>query len=308
MKIVVTGGAGFIGSHIADAYIAEGHKVFVVDDLSSGDRRNLNRRADFQMMDLLDPALLSLLSKISPDVVSHHAAQMDVRRSVDDPLFDARVNVLGLIHLLEGCKRAGVKKLIYASSGGAIYGEQELFPAPEDHPKRPESPYGISKLTGEYYLHYYQSAFGIPSVSLRYANVYGPRQRADGEAGVVAIFIRQLLAGGAPKINGDGKQTRDYVYIGDVVSANLLALESSYTGAVNIGTGRETDVLDLFRLLCERIGSKTMAVHAPAKIGEQKRSCLDIARARERFDWSPRTPLSEGLDQTIAYYRRLNVA
>ncbi len=307
MKIVVTGGAGFIGSHIADAYVAEGHQVFVVDDLSSGDRRNLNPQADFHMMDLLDPALPSLLSKISPDVVNHHAAQMDVRRSVEDPLFDARINVLGLIHLLEGCKRVGVKKVIYASSGGAIYGEQELFPTPEDHPKRPESPYGVSKLTGEYYLNYYQSAFGISPVSLRYGNVYGPRQRADGEAGVIAIFIRHLLDDAAPKINGDGKQTRDYVYVGDVVAANLRALESSYTGAVNVGTGCETDVLELFRLLCERIGSKAVAVHAPAKIGEQRRSCLDISRAQERLGWSPRTPLSEGMDSTIAYYRQSNV-
>lgn len=307
MKIVVTGGAGFIGSHITDAYVAEGHQVFIVDDLSSGERRNLNPQADFHMMDLLDPALPSLLSKISPDVVNHHAAQMDVRRSVEDPLFDARINVLGLIHLLEGCKRVGVKKVIYASSGGAIYGEQDLFPTPEEHPKRPESPYGVSKLTGEYYLNYYQSAFGISPVSLRYGNVYGPRQRADGEAGVIAIFIRHLLDDAAPKINGDGKQTRDYVYVGDVVAANLRALESSYTGAVNIGTGCETDVLELFQLLCERIGSKAVAVHAPAKIGEQRRSCLDISRAQERLGWSPRTPLSEGMDQTVAYYRRLNV-
>jgi len=304
----VTGGAGFIGSHITDAYVAEGHQVFIVDDLSSGDRRNLNPQADFHMMDLLDPALPSLLSKISPDVVNHHAAQMDVRRSVEDPLFDARINVLGLIHLLEGCKRVGVKKVIYASSGGAIYGEQELFPTPEEHPKRPESPYGVSKLTGEYYLNYYQSAFGISPVSLRYGNVYGPRQRADGEAGVIAIFIRHLLDDAAPKINGDGKQTRDYVHVGDVVAANLRALESSYTGPLNIGTGHETDVLELFRLLRERTGSKAAAVHAPAKIGEQRRSCLDISRAQERLGWSPRTPLSEGLDQTIAYYRRLNVA
>ena len=304
----MTGGAGFIGSHITDAYVAEGHQVFIVDDLSSGDRRNLNPQADFHMMDLLDSALPSLLSKISPDVVNHHAAQMDVRRSVEDPLFDARINVLGLIHLLEGCKRVGVKKVIYASSGGAIYGEQELFPTPEEHPKRPESPYGVSKLTGEYYLNYYQSAFGISPVSLRYGNVYGPRQRADGEAGVIAIFIRHLLDDAAPKINGDGKQTRDYVHVGDVVAANLRALESSYTGPLNIGTGHETDVLELFRLLRERTGSKAAAVHAPAKIGEQRRSCLDISRAQERLGWSPRTPLSEGLDQTIAYYRRLNVA
>ncbi|MBI2350614.1 MAG: NAD-dependent epimerase/dehydratase family protein, partial [Deltaproteobacteria bacterium] len=281
MKIVVTGGAGFIGSHIVDAYIAAGHQVFIIDDLSSGDRGNLNPKADFHLMDILDPALPGLLVEISPDVLNHHAAQMDVRRSVDDPQFDARINILGLIHLLEGCKRSGVKKVLYASSGGAIYGEQEPLPTREDHPKSPQSPYGISKLTGEYYLSYYQTAFNIPSVALRYGNVYGPRQRADGEAGVIAIFIHHLLAGKSPKINGDGKQTRDYVYVGDVVVANILALESATTGPLNIGTGHETDVVTLFELLGKGMGSKAAAVYGPAKLGEQRRSSLDISRARE---------------------------
>ena len=307
MKIIVTGGAGFIGSHIVDAYIAQGHQVFIIDDLSSGDRRNLNPKAVFHLMDILDPALPSLLAEISPDIVNHHAAQMDVRRSVDDPLLDARINILGLIHLLEGCKRSNVKQVIYASSGGTIYGEQEVFPTAEDHPKRPQSPYGVSKLTGEYYLNYYQAAFATPSVALRYANVYGPRQRADGEAGVIAIFIHHLLGGRSPKINGDGKQTRDYVYVGDVVAANLLALESSFTGALNIGTGHETDVLSLFQLLRKKMGSKQTAVYGPAKLGEQRRSSLDISRAREELGWNPRTTLSEGLEKTIEYYRRSKV-
>lgn len=307
MKIVITGGAGFIGSHIVDAYIAEGHQVYVIDDLSSGDRRNLNPKAVFHSMDILDPGLHPLLDDISPDVVNHHAAQMDVRRSVDDPLLDARINILGLIRLLEGCKRLKVKRVIYASSGGAVYGEQETFPALEDHPKRPESPYGISKLTGEYYLNYYQRAFAIPSVWLRYANVYGPRQRADGEAGVIAIFIHHLLDGRSPKINGDGKQTRDYVYIGDVVAANLLALESPYTGALNIGTGNETDVLSLFELLRKKMGLQVAALHGAAKTGEQRRSSLDSSRAREKLGWSPRTTLGQGLGKTIEYYRRSNI-
>ena len=307
MRIVVTGGAGFIGSHVVDAYVASGHRVFIIDDLSTGDRRNLNPKAVFHSMDILDPALPKLFAEISPDVVNHHAAQMDVRRSVNDPMFDARVNILGLIHLLEACRQPGVKRFIYASSGGAVYGEQEVFPAPEDHPKRPRSPYGVSKLAGEHYLNYYQTVFAVPSVSLRYANVYGPRQRADGEAGVVAIFIQHLLDGSPPRINGDGEQTRDYVYIGDVVAANLLALESSYTGALNIGTGCETDVLSLFRLLCERTGSGVAAVHAPAKMGEQRRSSLDASRAREKLRWSPQTPLNLGLEKTIEYYRRSNI-
>ena len=303
MKIVVTGGAGFIGSHLADSYIAAGHEVFVIDDLSSGDKRNLNPKAKFHHSDLLDPKIPGLIAEIRPDVLSHHAAQMEVRRSVSDPLFDARVNILGFLHLLEACKPIGLKQVIFASSGGAIYGEQESFPASEDHPKRPASPYGVSKLTGEYYLAYYQTTFGIPYVALRYANVYGPRQNFKGEAGVIAIFIDQLLAGKKPMINGDGKQTRDFVYVGDVAAANLRALESSYVGCLNIGTGVETDLVTLYGKICQKVGSKVSALHGPAKSGEQRRSSLECSRARRVLSWSPRTSLDEGLAQTVAYYR-----
>ncbi len=306
MKILVTGGAGFIGSHIVDAYIQQGHEVSVIDDLSSGSRRNLNSQAAFHPMDILDSGLSGLLGRISPDVVSHHAAQMDVRRSVKDPMFDARVNILGLIHLLEGCKGLKVKKILFASSGGAVYGEQIDFPAPEDHSTRPLSAYGVSKLCAEYYLAYYYRTFGIPYVALRYANVYGPRQSASGEAGVVAIFIRHLLEERSPTINGDGRQTRDYIYVDDVVAANLLALESSFCGALNIGTGREADVCTLFRLLCDNMRSQTTAVHGPPKMGEQRRSCLNNARAWEILRWRPRFPLSEGLNKTLDYYRQSN--
>jgi UDP-glucose 4-epimerase len=307
MKIVVTGGAGFIGSHIVDAYVAAGHQVCVIDDLSTGDGKNLNDQATFFSLDILDPGLNDLLAKISPDVLSHHAAQMDLRRSVADPLFDARINILGFINILESCRNVGVKKVIYASSGGTVYGEQESFPAPEDHPTRPLSPYGISKLTGERYLSYYHFSFGLPYMALRYANVYGPRQSGKGEAGVIAIFIDRLLSGKSPTINGDGKQTRDYIYIGDVVRANLLALESSHTGALNIGTGVETDVLALVRLLRAKIESGIAAIHGPAKTAEQRRSSLDIARAREVLEWAPQVSLSAGLDRTVDYYRRLSV-
>ncbi len=303
MKIVVTGGAGFIASHIVDAYIQQGHQVFVIDDLSTGSKANLNPEAVFYPMDIAAPDAAKIIAEISPDVLNHHAAQMDLRRSVDDPLLDARINIIGLLNLLEACKNVPVKKIIFASSGGAVYGEQENFPAGEDHPTRPVSPYGVSKLTGELYLAYYREAFGIPYVALRYSNVYGPRQSTTGEAGVIAIFISRLLAGKSPLINGDGKQTRDYVYVGDVVAANLAALETSYVGPVNIGTGVESDVVTLCGVLREGVGSKIEAVHGPAKIGEQRRSCLDTARAGQVLGWKARMSLKEGLAKTIGHYR-----
>ena len=221
MKIVVTGGAGFIASHIADAYVDRGHNVSIIDDLSTGQKRNLNSQAKIYAVDIADPKAVKLIATIKPDVLNHHAAQMDVRRSVADPTFDARINIIGFINLLEACKDAGVKKIIFSSSGGAVYGDREPIPATEEHETLPLSPYGVSKLTGELYLGYYHMAFGLPFVALRYANVYGPRQSTLGEAGVVAIFIAQLLAGKSPVINGDGKQTRDYVFVGDVVRANV---------------------------------------------------------------------------------------
>ena len=304
MRIIVTGGVGFIASHIVDAYVSKGHEVFVIDDLSTGKKENLNPRATFHNMSLLDPGLPDLVFELSPDIVNHHAAQMDVRRSVDDPIFDANTNILGFISLLEGCKKARVKKVIFASSGGAIYGEQEVFPASEGHPKTPASPYGVSKLAGEHYLAYYQMTFDLPYLALRYSNVYGPRQNPEGEAGVVAIFIRRLLEGKPPTINGDGKQTRDYVFVEDVVAANVAALDSSYIGALNIGTGKETDVITICRLLREAMRSAVEPVHGPAKAGEQRRSCIDAARAKEVLGWTARTPLQEGLKKTAGSYHR----
>jgi len=303
VKVLVTGGAGFIASHIVDAYIDRGHEVSILDDLSTGQKPNVNPKATFLEVDIADAKAVKLIEQIKPDVLNHHAAQMDVRHSVADPQFDARVNILGFINLLEACKNAGTKKIIFASSGGAVYGEQETFPAAEDHPTRPSSPYGVSKRTGELYLSYYQQAFGLPYIALRYANVYGPRQSNKGEAGVVAIFISLLLAGKVPVINGDGKQTRDYVYVGDVVNANVAALESPHVGEINIGTGVETDVVTLYQLLRQGAGSKLEARHGPAKIGEQRRSCLAAQRAAGIFGWRPQVSLREGLERTIAYYR-----
>jgi UDP-glucose 4-epimerase len=304
MKILVTGGAGFIGSHIVDAYVGAGHEVFVIDDLSSGKTENLNPRATLRRMDLLDPKAPGIVADIRPDVLNHHAAQMDVRRSVADPVFDARINVLGFLNLLEAGREAGLKKVIFASSGGAIYGEQENFPAAEEHPMRPASPYGVSKLTGENYLAYYHRAFGIPYVALRYANVYGPRQSFKGEAGVVAIFIDRLLSGQTPMINGDGKQTRDFIYVGDVAAANLLALETSYVGGLNIGTGVETNLIALYDKICRQLGARVAAVHGAAKAGEQRRSSVDPSRAKKILRWAPATSLDEGLARTVAYYRK----
>ncbi|HWH76920.1 MAG TPA: NAD-dependent epimerase/dehydratase family protein [Candidatus Binatus sp.] len=304
MKIVVTGGAGFIASHIVDAYVERGHEVHIFDDLSTGQKSNLNPKAKLHVIDIADGKSVGLIEAIKPDALSHHAAQMDVRRSVADPTFDARVNILGFINLLEGCKNAGVKKVIFASSGGAVYGEQESFPAPESHVTQPASPYGVSKRSGELYLSYYHQAFDLPYIALRYANVYGPRQSAHGEAGVVAIFLSLLLAGKTPLINGDGKQTRDYVYVGDVVAANVAALESPYVGQINIGTGVETDVVSIYDHLCQALGSKVQAQHGPAKTGEQRRSCIDNRHAGQVLSWRPQVALADGLRRTADYYRK----
>ena len=303
MKIVVTGGAGFIGSNIVDAYLELGHEVHILDDLSTGQTANINAKATSHQLDIADERAARLIERIKPDVLCHHAAQMDVRHSVADPSFDARVNILGFINLLEACKNSGASKVIFASSGGAVYGEQEVFPASEDHVTRPASPYGVSKRAGELYLSYYHQAFNLPYLALRYANVYGPRQSAKGEAGVVAIFLSLLLAGQTPVVNGDGKQTRDYVYVGDVVAANVAALDAKFVGEINIGTGVETDVVAIFQHLRQALGSGIQARHGPAKTGEQRRSCIDASRAAKILGWRPQTALAEGLRRTAAYYR-----
>jgi UDP-glucose 4-epimerase len=303
MNIIVTGGAGFIASQIVDAYLERGHDVHILDDFSTGQEANVNPRAKVHRVDIADGKVAKLVEHIKPDVVSHHAAQMDVRHSVADPAFDARVNIIGFINLLEACRNTGVKKVLFASSGGAVYGEQELFPAPESHVTQPASPYGVSKRTGELYLSYYHQSFGMPYIALRYANVYGPRQSTKGEAGVVAIFLSLLLSGKIPVINGDGLQTRDYVYVGDVVAANVAALDSSFVGQINIGTGIETDVVTVYSHLRDAVGSNVDAQHGPAKIGEQRRSCLDARRAADILGWRPQVALAEGLRRTAAYYQ-----
>ena len=304
MKVLVTGGAGFIGSHVVDAYVAAGHEVVVVDDLSTGKRENLNPKTKFHQLDIQDPKVIDLIRDERPAVVNLHAAQMDVRRSVADPVFDARVNLIGLIQCLEGARKANVRRVIFVSSGGAAYGEQEAFPAPETHPTNPVSPYGVSKRAGELYAFFYKAEYQLPFFALRYANVYGPRQDPHGEAGVVAIFAGKMLRGEPITINGDGKQTRDYVFVGDVVQANLAALEHEPCGAVNVGTGIETDVNRLAELIKQASGSKSEVKHGPAKQGEQRRSVIDCTKAAERLGWRPSVPLAEGLRRTVEWFRQ----
>lgn len=303
-KIIITGGAGFIGSHVVDKYIEYGHEVVVIDNLSTGKEENINPRARFYNIDIRDREIETIFKKERPEIVNHHAAQMDVRRSTENPVFDAEVNILGTINLLENSIKYGVKRFIFASSGGAVYGEQRDFPAKEDHPNFPLSPYGISKLAGEKYLHYYSETYGLSYISLRYSNVYGPRQNPEGEAGVVAIFIGRILRGNEPIINGDGEQTRDYIYVDDIVKANIKATEGKVKGPFNIGTGIETSVNTLLSQLIEITGVNMKGIHGPPKKGEQRRSVLYCAKARRLLGWEPEVGLEEGLRRTILYFRK----
>lgn len=305
MKILVTGGAGFIGSHIVDACIERGHQVTIVDNLSTGRRNNVHPRANFQEIDIRDTVPLHRVMEDGRfDAVCHQAAQMNVRKSVDDPAYDASVNLIGMLNLLEGCVKTGVRKVVFASSGGAIYGEQDVFPADEAHSTRPISPYGVAKLATEQYLFYYKAVHGIDAVSLRYANVYGPRQNPEGEAGVVSVFATRMLKGEPAFINGTGKQTRDYVFVGDVVRANLFALDHRGFDCFNIGTGIETDVIALFRKIRDLTGSDIQEEHAPAKKGEQLRSVLDYGKMSRTFGWKPEVSLEDGLRVTVDFFRK----
>ena len=301
MRALVTGGAGFIGSHLGEALLAEGHEVTVIDDLSRGRRSQVPAAAQFVEADLNDD-LGAILAESRPEVVFHEAAQIDVRRSLADPLLDTRVNVLGTVNLLQACVTAGVRRLVLASSGGTVYGETEALPTPEDHPLHPASNYGAAKAAAELYGEVYSQVYGMEFVALRYSNVYGPRQDPHGEAGVVAIFAERLLRGEVPTINGDGTQTRDYVYVADVVAANLAALAGP-PGAYNVGTGTECDVNELYARLARIVGVSGAATHGPAKPGEQRRSCLDPSRAAARLGWRPRFSLDAGLETTVTWFR-----
>jgi len=303
VKILVTGGAGFIGSHIADNLIEQGHEVVILDNLSMGRRENINPKAKFYLMDIGEKEVEKVFQLEKFEAVFHQAAQMDVRKSVENPLFDAEVNVKGSLNLLQNCVQYKVEKFIFASTGGAVYGEQEEFPCDESHPLRPVSPYGITKQTVEKYLFYYAKQFSLPYTILRYANVYGPRQNPQGEAGVVAIFTHTLLKGKQPLINGDGKQTRDYVYVGDVVKANMKALSYHKNDIFNIGTGMETDVNKIFHLLKEYTNSARPEKHGPAKPGEQQRSVISYKKAKKLLLWKPDINLEQGLKKTVDFFR-----
>lgn len=303
MKILLTGGAGFIGSHIADAYVEAGHEVLVIDNLSSGKKENVPAPARFVLCDIESDTAEEAVRTFRPEVVNHHAAQINVRASVADPRFDAEVNILGTIRLLEACRKYSVRKFLFASSGGAGYGEQEVFPADENHPVRPVSPYGVAKIAAELYLHFYRIQYGLDYTALRYSNVYGPRQDPHGEAGVVAIFCERLLKGQMAIVNGDGEQTRDYVYVGDVVRANVAALHRGGGRSINIGTGIETNVNGIFRMIRDLSGSAQEEIHGPAMPGEQRRSCLENLLALEELEWYPETPLEEGLALTLSFFR-----
>jgi UDP-glucose 4-epimerase len=303
VKILVTGGAGFIGSNLADRLAEDDHELVVLDDLSSGKREQVPAAANFYQMELDSRWLERVVAREKPEAICHLAAQISVRRSVEDPLFDAHVNVMGSIGLVEAARKHGVKRVVFASTGGAIYGDTDQIPTGEDLRPMPVSPYGTAKLAVEQYLHCFHELYGLSYAALRLANVYGPRQDPHGEAGVVAIFSRALLAGKTPTINGDGTQTRDYVYVGDVVRAFVAALRSDVSGSFNVGTGVETDVNELSRLIAEAARSDIEVAHGPAKPGEQRRSSIATAKITAAMDWKPATPLAEGILQTVDYFR-----
>jgi UDP-glucose 4-epimerase len=304
VKILLTGAAGFIASHVADAYVNAGHEVVILDDLSRGSRRNINPKSRFYECDIRDREEVTkifLLEK--PTIVNHHAAQMDVRRGVREPLFDAQVNILGSVNLIEAAVANGAKRFIYAATAGAGYGEPKEIPVPEDYPMNPITPYGISKHTVEHYLFTFRFLYGLEYVVLRYGNVYGPRQNSQGEAGVFAIFSEQMLAGVQPVIYGDGKKIRDYVYISDVVAANVSALERGANEIFNISGGVETPDFEIFERVRELLGKQVEPRYVPRRPGEIDKICLDISKAFKLLGWAPQVSLTDGARQTVAYFQ-----
>jgi UDP-glucose 4-epimerase len=306
-KILVTGGAGFIGSHLVDALIGQGHQVFIIDNLSTGQKQNINPKAKFYELDIQDDQVENVFKENAFDYVFHTAAQINLRKSVEDPIFDAKANILGGLNILEHCKKYKIKKIIFSSTGGALYGDAEIVPTPETYLAKPISPYGVAKLTIENYLHYYQQVFNLNYTILRYANVYGPRQNSQSEAGVVSIFINKILNGEQPVINGEGKQTRDYVFVADVVRANLAAMQSEPVGIYNVATEKQTNVNQIFQLVAANLPeNKAEEKHGPAMPGEQKVSCLDISKIKKELGWQPEVDLAEGIKITAEWFRSNN--
>jgi UDP-glucose 4-epimerase len=304
VRIVITGGAGFIGSHVAEAYLAAGHEVVVVDSLWSqggGKRENIPERANFVHMDIRDEGLERVFREFKPEIVSHHAAQHSVAISSRDPLYDAQVNVLGLLKVLDHCVKAKVRKVIFAGSG-ATYGEAKELPLTERTPQLPASPYGITKMAAEHYLRFYKSEYGLDFCSLRYGNVYGPRQDPAGEAGVIAIFVTKFIAREGIRIDSDGEQTRDYVYVGDVANANTLALERG-SGIYVIGTGVRSSVNDIYHALVDETNFRAPVTHAPKRAGDVRDAQFDSSLAHAELGWSPHTTLRDGIAKTLAYFR-----
>lgn len=304
MKIAITGAAGFIGSHVADAYAALGHELLVIDNLSTGRREQVPATARFVEADLRSEAAASAVESFRPDVLNLHAAQIDVRRSVVEARFDADVNLGGTLNVLEAARRGGaLARVIYAASGGSMYGDSRVLPTPETEPPAAVSPYGVSKAAAEQYLSCYRALYGLHYVALRYANVYGPRQNAHGEAGVVAIFIERVLQGKDCTVYGDGGQSRDFVHVHDVVDANVRALTCDYAGGVNVATGAETDVNRIYALIARAVGLERPARFEPARAGEQRRSVLDNRKAKQVLGWEPAFGVERGIEQTVRWFQ-----
>ncbi|HTY13446.1 MAG TPA: NAD-dependent epimerase/dehydratase family protein [Candidatus Omnitrophota bacterium] len=304
MKILVTGGAGFIGSNVVDAYLDAGHEVHVIDNLTTGKKENLNPKAVFHQADLRDKELDRLVGEIKPDVINHIAAQIDVRKSVTDPIYNAEVNEIGTLNLLQAAVKHKAKKILFSSTGGAIYGEVEKKSgAGEDHPQEPISPYAITKRSVEMYLFAYRALYGLTYTVLRYGNVYGPRQDPLGEAGVIAIFCGKMLNGETPTIFGDGKQLRDYIYVGDIAAANLLALTAGDNSIYNVGTGKGVSVNELFAHLKELFAFKGEATYAPPRTGELFRSVLSAKKIKKELGWKPKVSIKKGLKLTLKWYK-----
>ena len=304
MNILVTGGAGFIGSHIVDAYIENQHNVVVIDDMSKGRKEFINPKATFHQISISDPRLANIIQKERIEVINHHAAQISVSDSVKNPIKDAESNIIGTLQLLQNAVKYGVDRFIFASTGGAIYGEQDYFPARENHPQKPTSPYGLSKLCVEGYLRFYKEQYGLKSIIFRYGNVFGPRQNPNGEAGVVAIFYNRLLNAQAPIINGDGEQTRDYIFVRDITHANLLALNLEGSDTFNVGTGQETSVNELTHLILEVAESDIEVQTSKKNNFEQRRSCIDYKKIQDSLNWSPKVSLKEGLSETFIFFKK----